>query len=109
MAVMDVDCPGPDAAHVPTQKSASKGGREYFLFTAAYDGCLPCVKHLVEVEKVNVFEASQTIRYTALDFAEWEVTQQTSRAPESASVVVYLRERMGDLGNTVLLRRRWCR
>ena len=40
--------------------------------------CLPCVKHLVEVEGVDVFEASRTCRYTALDFAEWEVTQQTS-------------------------------
>ena len=84
-------CEGPDAAHVPTQKSAREGGREYYLFTAAGDGCLPCVKHLVEVERVDVFATSQTCKYTALAFAEWEVTEHTSRAPQCASVVEYLR------------------
>ncbi len=89
------DCPGPDTAHIPTQKSARAGGREYYLFAAAYDGCLTCVQKLVEVEKVDVFATPRSCKYTALDFAEWEVSQQTSRAPQCERVVAYLRQRMG--------------
>ena len=88
-------CPGPDTAHIPTQKSARTGGREYYLFTAARDGCLACVQMLVEEELVDVFATSKTQKYTALDFAEWEVSQETSRAPGCAHVVAYLRDRMG--------------
>ena len=89
------DCPGPDTAHIPTQKSARAGGREYYLFAAACDGCLTCVQKLVEVEKVDVFATPRSCKYTALDFAEWEVSQQTSRAPQCERVVAYLRQRMG--------------
>ena len=64
-------CLGPDVQHVPRQKSAKSGGRKYVLFTAAQDGCLACVKHLVEREGVDVHSASTNCKYTALDFAEW--------------------------------------
>ena len=98
LATVSGRCPGPDTAHIPTQKSALAGGREYCLFAAARDGCLTCVQELVEVEHVNVFATSKTCKYTALDFAEWEVTQHSSRAPQCASVVAYLRRRMGASG-----------
>ena len=87
-------CPGPDAAHIPTQRSAQSGGREYYLFTAARHGCLSCVRELVEVEHINVFATSHSCNYTALDFAEWEVSQNTHLAPYCAHVVAYLRRRM---------------
>ena len=41
-------CLGPDVQHVLQQKSANTGERKYVLFTAAEDGCLACLKHLVK-------------------------------------------------------------
>ena len=43
-----------DTAHVPTVKSAKLGGRKYFLFKAAVDGCLGCVRKLIDVEGLSL-------------------------------------------------------
>ena len=64
-------CDGPDVAHVPRQRSACDGGRIYFLFKACEDGCLSCVRELVEKEGVDPRQSSLSGKYTAMDFAEW--------------------------------------
>ena len=87
-------CLGPDVQHVPRQKSAKSGGRKYVLFTAAQDGCLECVKHLVEREGVDVHSESTNCKYTALDFAEWS-HQRKKGAKDCQAVIEYLKAKMG--------------
>ena len=92
---MSALCPGPNSAHVPAQKSFKKGGeRKYYLFRAASDGCLQCVRELLE-EGVIPHSESQSCKFTALDFASWEVAQATKngrRAPECERVVAFLQQ-----------------
>ena len=96
-------CAGPDVAHIPVQRSywSGGGGREYFLFTAAYDGCLQCVKSLVEEEGVDVCATSRTKQYSALDFAQWTLDGRKNENANAvdqwkvASVAEYLRGKMG--------------
>ena len=87
-------CPGPDVRHVPRQKTAKSGGRKYVLFTAAQDGCLACVKHLVEREGVDVHSVSTNCKYTALDFAEWSHKRKKG-AKDCRAVIEYLKAKMG--------------
>ena len=88
-------CPGPDSAHVPTQKSFLKGGeRKYFLFRAASDGCVQCVRKLLD-EGVSPHAESQSCKYTAIDFASWEVAQASKNgrsAPGCEQVVAFLQQ-----------------
>ena len=86
-------CLGPDVQHVPRQKSAKSGGRKYVLFTAAQDGCLACVKHLVEREGVDVHSESTNCKYTALSFAEWS-HQRKKGAKDCQAVIDYLTAKM---------------
>ena len=66
------DCGGPDVAHVSTLKSAlNGGGRIYTLFKACEDGCLPCVKKLIEEEHVDPNQRSTSGTYGAIDFVTW--------------------------------------
>ena len=82
-------CDGPDVAHVPRQRSACDGGRIYFLFKACEDGCLPCVRELVEKEGVDPKQLSLSGKYTAMDFAEWG--QSCSSSPDKYDdVIAYL-------------------
>jgi len=60
-------CLGPDATHVPTQKSAKGGGRAYYLFKAAEDGCLSCVRKLIEKLGIDLLAFSTIFKYPALD------------------------------------------
>ena len=64
-------CDGPGVAHVPKQSSARDRGRIYFLFKACEDGCLSCVRQLVEKEGVDPRQLSSSSQYTAMDFAAW--------------------------------------
>jgi hypothetical protein len=61
------------------------------LFKAAEDGCLQCVKHLVENEGIDPAATSTTCRYTALGFAEWS-QQHGQNLPGCADVAAYLRQ-----------------
>ena len=61
-------CPGLGAAHCPGKKR--NGDLKYHLFQAAADGCLPCVRELVEVRGVCPAEGSNNQNYTALDWAQ---------------------------------------
>lgn len=58
----------PSTAHVP---STRPGNRIYWLFQAAQEGCLECVRRLVEEEGLDVDSKSQTQGWSALSFAEW--------------------------------------
>ena len=64
------------------------------LFTAAQDGCLACVKHLVEREGVDVHSESANCKYTALSFAEWS-HQRKKGAKDCQAVIEYLKAKMG--------------
>ena len=58
----------PGASHEP--KDAVRGReRKYWLFEAAWAGCLPCVKHFLENECVNSQELSNSSGFSALDWA----------------------------------------
>ena len=75
---MDLDdlayCPGPEE-HRPTQRHAD-GKREYVLFKAAEDGCLSCVKWLIEQEGVDPNSRSENNGYTVVGFADWGLHQR---------------------------------
>ena len=82
-------CDGPDVAHVPRQRSACDKGRIYFLFKACEDGCLSCVRELVEEEGLDPRQLSLSRKYTAMDFAEWG--QSYSSCPDKYDdVIAYL-------------------
>ena len=84
-------CPGPDAAHKPTQKSFKKGGgRKYYLFAAASAGCLDCVKRLVLEEGVDPKSTSDSCKYTAVSFAEWSLQQGAGGAEGCRRVINFL-------------------
>ena len=81
------DCSGPES-HVPPRRH--RGKRTYVLFRAAEDGCLKCVRKLLEEEKVDISAVSETKGYSALDFAEWGVKKGSSS--EGDAVVKFLRK-----------------
>ena len=89
--LVGMTCCGPDVAHVPKQKSARSGGRVYFLYKAAEDGCLACVKHLVDTEGVDPKQVSASCGYSALDFAAW-AKSSSSDPGKYDDVLAYLRE-----------------
>ena len=64
------------------------------VFTIVQDGCLACVKHLVEREGVDVHSESANSKYTALDFAEWS-HQRMRGSKDCQAVIHYLKVKMG--------------
>ena len=87
------ECLGPEVAHIPRQNNKAKSGdKKYFLFKAASDGCVACVKRLVEKDGVNANIESLSCKYTALDFAEWFQTRGDNPSG-CAEVISYLRHR----------------
>ena len=85
-------CAGLDRAHQPTQSGARSGERKYFLFQAAQDGCLQCVKHVVENEGVHPLSTSSRAKYTAAAFAEWSTTHGGEDVDGCRRVMKYLDE-----------------
>ena len=59
----------PGETHVPSTRRRQQ--RKYWLFQAASEGCLRCVRHFVEAEGVDPASESDTNGWTALDFAVW--------------------------------------
>lgn len=86
-------CSGLDA-HTPTQNSFKKTGhRKYFMFQAAADGCLTCLRHLIEIEGIDWTLTSDSCKYSALDFAQWELSKVSRSGGDSqrwAEVIEYL-------------------
>lgn len=60
--------------------------KEWF-FNAAWQGCLPCVKHCIEVHGVDVASEGDNMKYTVMDWAQWAVARETEGA---VAVVDYL-------------------
>ena len=73
-------CGEPELAHAPKMGSARHGGREYVLFQAASDGCLPCVRKLIEEDGLDPFAESINCKYTALEFAMYASDQRRGDA-----------------------------
>ena len=59
-----------------------------FVFQAAFQGCLQCVSHCLEINEVDPWVQSDNCKYTVLDWAEWGVQCKVDGADE---VVRYLR------------------
>ena len=59
----------PGESHKPAGQR--RGDPRYWMFKAASDGCLPCVRHFLEHEKVHPDSRSQSQGYTVLDWAVW--------------------------------------
>ena len=59
----------------------------YWLFEAAYAGCLPCVSRFLEQEGVDPAVLSLSQGYSALDFALWGLSQGI---PQAGAVASYL-------------------
>ena len=64
-------CQQLDRAHPLKISSASHDVLKYVLFQAAVDGCLPCVRKLVEEYNVDPFVQSTKNKYTALEIARY--------------------------------------
>ena len=76
-------CLGLQYAHLPTWKSARTGDPKYQLFKAAQDGCLACVKDLIQAS-VDPSSVSTNMGLTAADYAAW------GTADGCSAVVQYL-------------------
>ena len=59
-------CGDPGKAHKSKRKNV---GREYVLYQAAKDGCVSCVRRLIEEEGIDPMVKSATQQWTAFDFA----------------------------------------
>ena len=62
-------CLGADA-HMPKEKKRRQDMR-YWLFDAAYMGCLPCAVRFIEQQGVSPDHTSLSQGYSALDWALW--------------------------------------
>ena len=54
--------------HKPS--AAERRDLKYFMFHAAYEGCVECVKAYISVKRVNVQSTSQHCCFTMLDWAK---------------------------------------
>ena len=73
-------------AHRPENKQ-KREYKLYWLFEAAYAGCLPCVSRFLEQEGVDPAVLSLSQGYSALDFALWGLSQGS---PQAGAVASYL-------------------
>ena len=73
------DCT-PGKSHAPTKRRRAR--RKYWLFGAARAGCMRCVRHFIEVERVDPTSKSDTHGWSALDFAAWARQQGVVGAEE---------------------------
>ena len=61
--------------------------RRYWFFQAAKEGCLHCVRHMLEGDASLGTATSETHNYTALDFALWS---EQNGVPGAGDVVEFL-------------------
>ena len=78
----------PGERHKPARKRVDE--RRYWLYEAAWDGCLTCVRHFLEDEHVDPDSRSHSQGYTVLDWAVW--AREKGR-PGADAVEEYLRAR----------------
>ena len=92
-----VELTRPECKHGPAETSWRYDFKQYHLFAAAYDGCLPCVKRLVEVDGVPLDSKSFHKGYTALDWAKWGVDHDR---PGCAGVVDWVTSELNRRAST---------
>ena len=76
----------PGVSHRP-QDAVRARERKYWLFQAAWDGCLRCVKHFLEGKIVQPQEISNSSGFSALD---WAFYGQENEREGADDVVAYL-------------------
>ena len=76
----------PGVSHQP-QDAVRARERKYWLFQAAWDGCLCCVKHFLEGKIVQPQEISNSSGFSALD---WALYGQENEREGADEVVAYL-------------------
>ena len=99
--VHDVDgCPK-HGVHLP--RSAYRRGRpEYMLFQAALEGCLPCVRRMLEQDpKVDRNALSDTQNYSVQDFADYAVQRNV---PGARAVQMYLTGQLGEASGSLAIK-----
>ena len=74
--------------HRPPHTAGRRRHIKHWLYCAAFHGCVPCVRHCVDVLHVDPKIQSDNMNYTALHWAEWGVQQPV---PGAAEVVAYVR------------------
>jgi hypothetical protein len=76
--------------HAPQTSKRRKQVKEW-LYNAAWQGCLPCVKHCVEELNVDPQIRSENMNYTPADWGRWAVAEHVRG---SEAVVAYLEEKI---------------
>ena len=83
------DPPIPPTMCGKSHKTKRHAGQKYNLLYAAKDGCLACVRHYIEVDKMDASCTSDSSsQYTCLQFAEYSRDRGVTGA---ADVVEYLK------------------
>ena len=72
--------------HTPNSVVRRKNIR-FWMFQAAFQGCLPCVQHCIEVIGVDWCIQSLNENYTAMSWAQWG---SDNHVPGTEEVVLYL-------------------
>ena len=103
MSAMDLatdevkSCGDPLLAHTPKMKNSLGGRLQYVLFQASMDGCLPCVRHLIEVEGLDPEGRSDSGAYSALDFATYGLQRTSlSGCADVADYLLALHDKTGS-------------
>ena len=73
--------------HCPRSSQRRKQIKEW-LFSAAVQGCKPCVKHCLEVIGLNVDVQSDNKKFTVMDWAQWAVDNDVKGAKEVVSYLI---------------------
>ena len=81
------------ANHQP-KDAARRGEIKVWLFEAAWSGCLACVKHFLEDERINPQEISKISKSSALD---WALHGQELGQAGADEVVAYLQRAWPDM------------
>ena len=78
--------------HKPS--AAERRDLKYFMFQAAYEGCVECVKTYISVKRVNVQSTSEHRCFTVLDWAKEGVRKNVNGA---RVVLEYLKSQYGHV------------
>ena len=76
--------------HCPTT-SAKRKSLKYWLFMAARDGCLQCVRFTIEQLGADVFQTSDRCGYNLRDWAQWAIEKKKPGAEDVEAYLNFLR------------------
>ena len=75
--------------HAPKSAARRKEIR-HWMFQAGFQGCLPCVKHCIEVIGVEPDIESSNKKFTAMSWAEWG--KESGEPGNQEEVIAYLND-----------------